>query len=76
MGGGPRGLEGLRGDHRGVVVPQLAKEHGIRFFETSAKSSENVEEVRGGPCDCTPRFAGMGGPSLLLGGVPKHCPPL
>lgn len=24
---------------------QLAKEHGIRFFETSAKSSLNVEEV-------------------------------
>uniref|UniRef100_A0A8C3Y500 Ras-related protein Rab-13 n=1 Tax=Catharus ustulatus TaxID=91951 RepID=A0A8C3Y500_CATUS len=29
----------------GVGVPQLAKEHGIRFFETSAKSSENVEEA-------------------------------
>lgn len=26
--------------------PQLAREHGIRFFETSAKSSVNVDEVR------------------------------
>ncbi|NXA56117.1 RAB13 protein, partial [Nothocercus julius] len=25
---------------------KLAREHGIRFFETSAKSSVNVEEVR------------------------------
>lgn len=25
---------------------QLAREHGIRFFETSAKSSVNVDEVR------------------------------
>lgn len=32
---------------RRPLVLQLAKEHGIRFFETSAKSSVNVEEVRG-----------------------------
>lgn len=29
----------------GVFCWQLAKDHGIRFFETSAKSSINVEEV-------------------------------
>lgn len=28
-----------------VCCWQLAKDHGIRFFETSAKSSINVEEV-------------------------------
>ena len=28
---------------------QLAREHGIRFFETSAKSSMNVDEVRHTP---------------------------
>uniref|UniRef100_A0A670Z896 small monomeric GTPase n=1 Tax=Pseudonaja textilis TaxID=8673 RepID=A0A670Z896_PSETE len=26
---------------------KLCREHGIKFFETSAKSSLNVEEVRG-----------------------------
>ncbi|NXH65372.1 RAB13 protein, partial [Rhabdornis inornatus] len=36
---------GVRRGPGGVGVPQLAKEHGIRFFETSAKSSENVEEA-------------------------------
>lgn len=31
--------------HNQILLSQLAKEHGIRFFETSAKSSINVEEV-------------------------------
>lgn len=32
--------------HRNQILSsQLAKDHGIRFFETSAKSSINVEEV-------------------------------
>ncbi|KAI1229992.1 hypothetical protein IHE44_0010710 [Lamprotornis superbus] len=41
-------MEGRRKVQRDAAE-KLAKEHGIRFFETSAKSSENVEEVRGGP---------------------------
>lgn len=52
------------------LVLQLAKEHGIRFFETSAKSSVNVEEVRGagGPL---PPMVGvvLGGPHA--GGSPR-----
>lgn len=52
------------------LVLQLAKEHGIRFFETSAKSSVNVEEVRGvgGPL---PPMLGVvqGGPRA--GGSPR-----
>lgn len=32
-----------------LLPMQLAREHGIRFFETSAKSSMNVDEVRHAP---------------------------
>ncbi|XP_039566117.1 ras-related protein Rab-13 [Passer montanus] len=42
--GGYRDWGGL-GGLRGVTLAQLAREHGIRFFETSAKSSQNVEEA-------------------------------
>lgn len=42
------GLLASGSERGGPLVPQLAKEHGIRFFETSAKSSVNVEEVSGG----------------------------
>ncbi|XP_066193833.1 ras-related protein Rab-13 isoform X2 [Sylvia atricapilla] len=37
-------MEGRRKVQRDAAE-KLAKEHGIRFFETSAKSSENVEEA-------------------------------
>ncbi|KAM4755771.1 ras-related protein Rab-13 isoform 1-T1 [Cyanocitta cristata] len=37
-------MEGKRKVQRDAAE-KLAKEHGIRFFETSAKSSENVEEA-------------------------------
>uniref|UniRef100_A0A8C3NY81 small monomeric GTPase n=1 Tax=Cyanoderma ruficeps TaxID=181631 RepID=A0A8C3NY81_9PASS len=37
-------MEGRRKVQRDTAE-KLAKEHGIRFFETSAKSSENVEEA-------------------------------
>lgn len=42
---------------------QLAREHGIRFFETSAKSSMNVDEVRY-PAPRPGRETAPGGPAL------------
>lgn len=59
--------------HRRAVTTeegeQFAKEHGLVFLETSAKTAHNVEEVRASPCVARAvcKHAHLHGPSLAYG---------
>ncbi|XP_032568837.1 ras-related protein Rab-13 isoform X3 [Chiroxiphia lanceolata] len=60
-------MEGRR-KVRQEAAEKLAKEHGIRFFETSAKSSKNVEEPPGSSSSSSTKALLEPGPPKKAGG--------